>query len=243
MRINVFGRGTAIAAIGAAAGLALALPAWAAEPGNPPGANGTVKIDASDDGYDNDDTKNEPHVTCEFRVELENFDADERGNIVLLAQPPSGGDFGEVVRNDDVELSPDDAGGAKNDPDDYYTYSADDLDLSLLFQHPVQGYHIKLSVEREGKRGEKHKVFWLLPCESTSTSSPTPSESESSSSAPTESSSTSSPSPSMVGVGNEGENGGLPVTGAAASTAAAVGLGLVGGGAALMIRRRRRFTA
>ena len=230
MHINALARGAAAVVFGASAGLALAAPVWATDP---PGANGTVKIDGRE--FD-EDINNEPHVTCEFRVKFFDFDSDEHGNIIFTAQAPSGDRTLVLLREDDKLLSDDAATGAANDPDEIYTYTSNDLDLSGLEPHDKQGYHIKLTVEQPGAPGmAKHKVFWLQPCVST-TSPTTPSS-------PTTPPSTPPTSPSTGGVGHEGGNGGLPVTGAAASTAAAVGLGLIGGGAALMIRRRRRFTA
>lgn len=213
-------RAMAVTAVGAATGLALAAPVWAASPaGDPPGANGTVKIDALP--FDAK-ISNQPHVTCEYRVKFFDFDADERGNIVFAAQPPSGKKV-ELLRRDNVLLSDDAATGANNDPDEIYTFSGDDFDLSGLKLNDQQGYHIKLTIERIGAPGAgKHKVFWLEPCQ------------------PTEKPSTPPPPPSNGGGGGGKDNGGvLAVTGVPVAAIAGVGVALIAAGAALIFGRRR----
>ncbi|SDY45213.1 LPXTG-motif cell wall anchor domain-containing protein [Micromonospora pattaloongensis] len=246
-----------ISAAGVTAALALATPAWAATtvpahrygvtaatPGNPPGANGTVKID----GFPYDDANNnEPHVTCEFRVEFFNFDAGERADLILEAQPPSG-DFVEVARLNDQLVSDDDAtgGSVRRDPDAYFQFSANDLDLGKATPHPKQGYHLRLTVDRKNhpEWTEKHKVFWLQPCAGGAEDSTD------------EPGATAPPSGDGqvggdAGAENGGEGGGnaggegaddgeLPITGAAVGGFIALGAALVAGGGALMFVRRRR---
>lgn len=229
MQINRLARVAAAAALGASFCFAAAPALAAGGDDDPAGANGTIKVDALEF-----DTKihNEPHVTCEFRVKFFNFDADEHGNIVFSAQRPSG-DFQEVLRLDNELLSNDKAAGGNPDPDEIYSFTADDLDLAGLTAQPQQGYHIKLTVERIGAPGAgKHKVFWLQPCAQ--------------SSSPTSPSMPTSPStpPSSGGGGGGGQSGGgLPITGVAASSIAVAGVGLIGAGAVLVIRRRRKFVA
>jgi LPXTG-motif cell wall-anchored protein len=217
------------------AGLVLAAPAWAMTAGmaaDPPGANGTVKIDGAPYA---DANNNEPHVTCEFRVEFFNFDKGERADIILAAQPPSG-KFFEVARLDNRLVSDDGAtgGSVRRDPDEYFQFSADDLDLADAVLHPRQGYHIKLTVDRKNhpEWTEKHKVFWLAPCPDQP--SPPPS----------------TPPPGgggnggggNGGNGNGGDEGSLPVTGTAVGGLVAFGAALVGGGAGLLFFRRRKST-
>ncbi|AEV84332.1 hypothetical protein ACWT_3309 [Actinoplanes sp. SE50] len=227
MQLNHIVRGAASIALGVSVALALTAPAWAGRSKDPAGANGTVKIDAVP--FD-PKISNNPHVTCEFRVKFFNFDTNEHGNIVFTAQPPSGKGT-ELLRQNNVLLSDDAAKGGAPDPDEIYTYSAGDLKLDGLKLQPKQGYHIKLTVERIGAPGAgKHKVFWLQPCASQNGGG--------SSSTPASAPSSSSSNP--VPAGNESA---LPITGSAASTVAAVGLVLIGSGAALTIRRRRKFTA
>ncbi|RQW96831.1 LPXTG cell wall anchor domain-containing protein [Micromonospora globispora] len=235
------------AAAAGVASLAIATPALAADPN---GANGTVKIDGPEYQLDN---RNEPHVTCEFQVEFFNFDKDEPATLIFSAQPPSSSDFHEVGRLADQVVSDDEASGGAytRDPDNVYKFSINTgapdndpytLDLAGAYLHPKQGYHVKLTVDRQNHPGwtEKHKVFWVKPC-TTSTESPTPTPTSSESESP---STPSSPGASLSGGagGGNGENGGgsLPLTGVAATSTALTGLALIGGGAALMVLRRRR---
>ncbi|HEX7747036.1 MAG TPA: LPXTG cell wall anchor domain-containing protein [Micromonosporaceae bacterium] len=210
-----------------AAGAAFGAPALAAD-----GANGTVKIDGPEYQLDN---RNEPHVTCGFQVEFFDLDAGERGTLIFEAQPPSSKDFHEVGRLEDQLLSKDPAtGGAyTRDPDEVFKYPGDiELDLTKADLHK-QGYHIKLTVDRDNYPNwtEKHKVFWLQPCEETeSPSSPPPSSPENPPSSPETPPTSTPPTTGPT----------LPVTGAAATTIALTGVALVGGGAALMWFRRRR---
>jgi LPXTG-motif cell wall-anchored protein len=145
-----------------------ALPAvllWAApsEAADPPGNNGTVKIDgvAFDDHPDN-----EPHVGCAFQVDLYGYDQGDLDATVTFAyQPPTerpGDD--QVVRTDTLSIGEDAAGGA-TDLDASRTYT---LDLSGVSPHPTQGIHLKLTVHAEGSQGAdvKFKVFWVTGCES-----------------------------------------------------------------------------
>jgi LPXTG-motif cell wall-anchored protein len=215
----------------ALAGVLGALAPAAAAPGSgdPPGANGTIKIDglAYDPG-----TANEPHVTCEFRVTFANFDRDERANIVFSVQPPTSSPT-VLLRRDGVLVSTDAAGGGKPDPDETFRFSAAELGLSAYPPHPRQGYHVKLTVERIGAPGAgKHKVFWVRPCAASTSSSGTAGG-------------------GIGGIGGGGgvsANGGaatLPVTGVRIGSIAVLGAGLLASGALLMAvrRRRTRFTA
>jgi len=164
--------------------------AFAAPAGDPPGANGTVKIDsiAFDEGIDN-----EPHVTCEFRVNFFNFDDDERANIVFTAHPPTGAGT-ELLRRNNQLVSDDPAGGGAPDPDESYAFSASQLGLDAYTPHPKQGYHVKVTIERIGAPGAgKHKVIWVAPC---ITPGPTPTSPAASPTSPSPSPSPTSPTPS-----------------------------------------------
>jgi hypothetical protein len=215
-------RGTRLAAVTVLAGLgtlAFTSPAQA----DPPGANGTIKIDGP--VYDLD-INNEPHVDCGYRVKFFGFDKNQYANIVFSVHPPSGPGV-EVLRQDNKLISDDPAAGGLNDPDAIFQYSADQLGLGDYKLHPKQGYHVKLDVELIGVPGNgKHKVFWLQPCESNVSESP---------STPPSTPGSPPPSPSVPGAG-----GGLPITGPAAGGIALAGLGLTGAGVALVVMRRRR---
>ncbi|GAA4561778.1 hypothetical protein GCM10023176_01140 [Micromonospora coerulea] len=236
----------AFTAAAATACLAFAAPAWAAAPlagpHNPPGDNGTVKIDGTPF---EDHVDNQPHVGCEFELEFFNFDEGDTADITLAAQPPSG-KFQQVKFLDNYIISNDPASGANDDHDEVIKFSANDLALAGVEAHPEQGYHVKLTVDLTDGHGKaKHKVFWIQPCESSESPSPTPSTPGEESPTPTPGGSDNpSANPSgSAGGGNGGGNGtggSLPLTGVAATSTALTGLALIGGGAALMVLRRRR---
>ena len=128
---------------------------------NPPGNNGTVKIDgvAFDDHPDN-----EPHVGCTFQVDFYGYDeGDLDADVTFAVQPPTG-PF-ETVLTDVVFIGEDDnsGGGSEAGLDASVTYT---LDLSAYEPHPQQGWHVKLTVNADGSQGAdvKHKVFWVEPC-------------------------------------------------------------------------------
>lgn len=217
-----------------AAGAAFGAPALAADPA---GNNGTVKIDGVlVDSLNDNDVDNEPHVPCTFEVEFFGFDLNQTADIKLFGHPPSSEQprFDLLIDLQDQVVSDDAAGGADQDPDEVFPFSVADLEEAGLEPHDNQGFHLKLEVFSEGlPGGQKHKTFWVEPCEESP--SPTPSESESSpTSPPPTSPETPASSPPVV------SGGGLPVTGAATTTMALTGLALVGGGAALLWFRRRR---
>ena len=115
--------------------------AWA----DPPGNNGTVKID----GVDFDDhPNNEPHVGCVFQIDFTGFDAGQQVSASVEGQPPTGGG---LLASATTTLDGSGAGSIT-------------LDLSGAFggitPHPQQGYHVKLTVET-GRGAGKHKVFWV----------------------------------------------------------------------------------
>jgi hypothetical protein len=223
------GTGARLAAAITLAGLGTLAVASPAAAGDPPGANGTIKIDGP--VYDAD-INNEPHVDCGFRVKFFGFDQDQHANIVFSVWAPSGPQV-EVLRQDNVLISDDSAAGGLHDPDAVLEYSADQLNLGDYKLHPKQGYHVKLDVELVGGPGNgKHKVFWIQPCQGGGETPPP-------------SGSTPPPPPSSEaagggGAGGGGAGGGLPITGPAAGGIAAAGLGLIGGGVALVVMRRRR---
>ncbi len=144
---------TAMAALVAMSASALA---------DPPGNNGTVKID----GVDFDDhPNNEPHVGCTFQVDFYGFDKGQLfADVIFTTQPPTR-PAGEVVLSDTVFIGEDDnsGGGSQAGLDASETYT---LDLTGYSAHPIQGHHIKLTVHADGSQGAdtKHKVFWVEDC-------------------------------------------------------------------------------
>jgi len=164
---------TAMAAAGVLGGAGLAVAGLAlpisAQPGDPPGNNGTVKIDgvAFDDHPDN-----EPHVGCTFQVDFYGFDeGDLQASVKFTPWEPTPGDDLVV---DDLDIGEDPAGGG-TDLDASATY---DLTAGLagIEPQPQQGWHVKLTVHADGSQGAatKFKVFWVSGCgESTTTTSST----------------------------------------------------------------------
>ncbi|HEX5598134.1 MAG TPA: LPXTG cell wall anchor domain-containing protein [Micromonosporaceae bacterium] len=230
MRLRRGLRPALLSTAAAAACLAILPPATAVA-ADPRGNNGTVKIgEVRVDGVDHRDHANHPHVPCDFELRFFNFDKDQTASITFTIHPPSGS--GEVLLNEHQVVSDDPAGGGQ-DLDAVFTYSGNDFGLGRFQQHPKQGYHVKLTIKSDGvPGGVKHKTFWLK-CLSTTPGEPAPSDAP----IPTESSTAPGEAPSTSPASDDG---GLPVTGAAAGAIALGGLALVGGGAALLVMRRRR---
>ena len=129
---------------------------------NPPGNNGTVKIDGSP--WDNH-PDNEPHVGCTFEVDFYGFDqGDLWAEVIFEVHPPTGHG---LLLADEVFIGADDnAGGGSEagwDASREYDLTAA---LSGFAAHANQGHHVKLTVHADGSQGAdtKHKVFWVGPC-------------------------------------------------------------------------------
>ena len=141
------------------AGMAVAQLASAAP--NPPGNNGTVKID--DVPFD-DLPNNEPHVGCSFQVDFYGYDEGDLDALVTFESHPPTGPV-RVLLTNTVFIGEDDnsGGGSEAGLDASETYT---LDFTGIEPHPVQGFHVKLTVNAEGSQGAdvKHKVFWVTGC-------------------------------------------------------------------------------
>jgi hypothetical protein len=144
-----------------AALLALAAPAAAQ---NPPGNNGTVKVDA--ELFDNH-PDNQPHVGCNFQVDFYGFDATGAdAQVIFELQPPTAADQTMSVSGDTTPpIGGDDNSGGGSEAG---------LDASVPYTlsftgapHPQQGYHVKLTIHAPGSQGAdvKHKVYWVTGCE------------------------------------------------------------------------------
>jgi hypothetical protein len=139
---------------------------------NPPGNNGTIKVD----GVPFDDhPDNEPHVGCVFQIDFYGYDeGDLFADVTFEVHPPTGKPA--VILTDEVFIGEDDnsGGGSEAGLDASATY-----DLSTLLQgfepHPQQGWHVKLTINAEGSQGAdvKYKVFWVSGCETPPTTSTT----------------------------------------------------------------------
>jgi hypothetical protein len=219
------------------AGLAVPQLAWAGP--NPPGNNGTVKVD--DVPFD-DHPDNQPHVGCSFQIDLYGYDqGDLEAQVTFEAHPPTqrAGDD-QVLLTDSVFIGEDDnsGGGSEAGLDASVTYT---LDLTGIEPHPVQGFHVKLTVNAEGSQGAdvKHKVFWVTGCGpspiTTTTSGTTSTTGATTTTVAVGGSSSSAPGSSSAG------GGVLPFTGGPALPmllAAGTLLGL--GAVSLLVGSRRR---
>jgi hypothetical protein len=197
MHIARFARqtGRAVAVAGCLALASLATPAFA----DPPGNNGTIKIDG--EAFD-DDPGNEPHVGCKFQVDFYGFDeGDLVADVTFEAHPPTGPD--QVLLTDAVFIGEDDnsGGGSEAGLDASETYT---LDFEGIEPHPQQGFHVKLTIEADGSQGAdvKHKVFWVEDCRPTPT--PTPTKTPTSKPTPTNTPTT---KPTPTKNGEDEENG------------------------------------
>jgi hypothetical protein len=146
-------------------GGALLVPGVAAAAPNPPGNNGTIKVDARPFDAAPD---NEPHVGCTFQVDFYgydegNLDAEVTFEAHAPTLRPKGG--GQVILADTVFVGEDDSsgGGSVDGLDARRTYR---LDFTGITAHPVQGFHVRLTIDAEGSQGAntKHKVFWVTGC-------------------------------------------------------------------------------
>ena len=128
---------------------------------NPPGNNGTIKID---DVVFDDAPNNEPHVGCTFQVDFYGYDeGDLFADVTFTVHPPTG--QAVVLLTDTVFIGEDDnsGGGSEAGLDASETYT---LDFTGFEPHPQQGFHVKLTVNADGSQGAdvKHKVFWVTDC-------------------------------------------------------------------------------
>jgi hypothetical protein len=233
--------------------------AWAGP--NPPGNNGTVKID--DVEFD-DHPNNEPHVGCVFQVDFYGYDeGDLDATVTFEAHPPTLRDGDDqVLLTDTVFIGEDDnsGGGSEAGLDASETYT---LDLTGIEPQANQGVHVKLTVHAEGSQGAdvKHKVFWVTGCAPSPTTTTKPGETTTSTK-PGETTTSTKPGETTTSgaTGSSGETtttaaaggsptttpgggagGELPFTGAGgAMPLLVVGLTLVGLGAASLFAKARR---
>lgn len=137
---------------------------------DPPGNNGTVKVEGRDIDSRPD---NDPHPGCTFLLEFYNYDqGDLEADVTFELQPPttrSGDD--QTILTDTVPIGEDPAGGG-GDLDARESYR---LDIEGATPQPNQGYHVKLTVNAEGSQGAdvKHKTFWV-ECETPTTTTTQP---------------------------------------------------------------------
>jgi len=256
--------------VSAVACLAAAAPAGATgSQADPPGNNGTVKID---DVVFDDHPNNEPHVGCVFQVDFYGFDQGDLDATVTFTLVPPTGDNEDVV-DDEVAIGEDAAGGG-TDLDASATYDLTEA-LAEVSPHPQQGIHLRLTVHAEGSIGAdtKFKELWVTGCGAPPPSTTTTTKPGNGGSTTTTTSSTSTSTPggstttsttpghgevtttttdqgdnppggpaTTAPTGSSGGNGAagqLPNTGSDAAPLAAAGVALVGVGAAAAFAARR----
>lgn len=142
-----------------ALGLGMLGPAGA----DPPGNNGTVKVDgvAFDTHPDN-----EPHVGCSFQIDFYGYEANVPVAMEFAVQPPTGR---KVIRTVEGVLDDDDAtgGGSEEGIDGQFTIDLT-ANLAAFTPHPNQGFHVKLTITADDRTPQgndrKHKVYWVGPC-------------------------------------------------------------------------------
>jgi len=147
--------GGAVFMLVAAAGSALA-------GGNPPGNNGTVKVDGSP--FEGSQA-NEPHVGCAFALDFFGFDeGDLTATATFELQAPTGQG---VLLVDSTFIGEDPAGGGT----DLDASMFEDLSAAIAAtgssEQPNQGFHIRLTVDAQGSIGAttKHETFWVTDCD------------------------------------------------------------------------------
>jgi hypothetical protein len=258
------------AALPVVGGVALAAVIGAAGPAgaqDPPGNNGTIKIDGVDFDSHPD---NEPHVGCTFQVDWYGYDeGDLESEVLFEAIPPTttDGPGDELLSETGIDIGEDDnsGGGSEEGLDAFRTYDLTD-ELAGITPHPEQGWHVRLTIHADGSIGAdtKFKVFWVSGCEvpptsSSSTSSTTSTSSTSSTTSTTEKdgsttstterheTTTSAPGggpsgsqpPGQPAVEPTSSSGGLPITGSNSLGLVALALGLVCIGSGVVITTRR----
>lgn len=259
----------AASAVGCGGALLLTIAGTAAAQ-DPPGNNGTVKVDGKE--FD-DHPDNQPHVGCTFEIDFYGFDeGDLDAEVTFDAVPPTGS---VELLTDTVGIGEDAAGGGVDlDASEAYDLTAA---LAGIVPHPQQGWHVRLTVHAEGSIGAdtKYKEFWVTGCESTTppTTPGTPTDTTPPTSAPGSSTTTTpivpnsgtvppgststtvpitpnadapppggdSSTPSGPAGSNDPSDGQLPRTGNDTMPLAAVALGLVAAGTGgLVVARRLR---
>jgi hypothetical protein len=160
--------GLALTAFGA---VALSQPAAATD--QPPGANGSVKID---ENPVDSDPSNEPHVGCGFTVQFFGFDEDTNtADVTFYGWEPSGD--GSAVTPVEGRSSFTFEGG--NSPSNTATHTESyELDTEGLVPNDKGEVHIKVDVKVTDTGGKvdfhKFKVFWTGSCDEQPTETPTP---------------------------------------------------------------------
>lgn len=151
-----------------------ASPAWASGHGSgnggngsnqPPGNNGTVKVDeyTVDSGQDND-----PHVACGFTVSFYGYDGTQTQYATINVTPVAPTSGGSSFTTQTSWTVPSRTSGDQLDRQVEISGGELAPHLSGVTPQANQGYHLRLEVEVTGSQGsdDKYKVFWMQPCSS-----------------------------------------------------------------------------
>ena len=128
---------------------------------NPPGNNGTVKVDGSTVAGSQ---ANQPHVGCQFTIDFFGFDEDALdGAATFTLQPPTGD---AVLWSDSTPIGGDPAGGGTDLDGSLFVDLSVPIAESGAAAQPNQGFHVELTVQADGSIGSmtKHKTFWVTDC-------------------------------------------------------------------------------
>ena len=119
---------------------------------DPPGNNGTIKIEGTD--IQSGPPDNNPHQGCSFVVEFYNYDKGDLNATVLFEDQAPTADGGLKVTSGNLNpFIGGDAAGGGNDLDAKETYT-----LSFTGQpQPQQGYHVKITIHAQGSIGNDTK--------------------------------------------------------------------------------------
>ncbi len=152
-------------------GVALSSLAGPVGAANPPGNNGTIKVDAKplDDLPDN-----ESHPSCVFEVDFYGFDEGTlyaRATFTLISPTVDVDD--DFLTSDPVYIGEDAAYGAgvTGEPGVTGLDASQSFDLNnALFSYmgaDGKGAHVKLTVHAQGAQNAdtKYKTFWVTDCE------------------------------------------------------------------------------
>lgn len=155
-----------LAALAITASLALTLVAAGAPAmaGDPPGNNGTIKVDARP--FDNL-PDNEPHPGCVFEVDFYGFD---EGSLFATAtftliSPTVEADT-VVHVSDPIAIGEDGNGGGGSTAGIDQQVEFDLNPYLYPYMSSPKGAHVRLTVNADGASGAdtKHKVFWVSGC-------------------------------------------------------------------------------
>ena len=120
---------------------------------------GTVKIDGVPFDLVQD---NEPHPGCVFKLQFFGFPADTDASYRFAVYPPTSNTNGPgslIVPPGEVDLTLPAPGDRKLNLNTGKINLRDGLTAAGVTAHPIQGFHVKLTVTTPG--GHKYKVFWV----------------------------------------------------------------------------------